>query len=808
MVSSTVVWTIVGIVSIVLLAAVLTTAVLLVERNKAKPASNFSCSLATPSASPDCAVSTINVGIPGPLRTGFFTAPDLQVLPTSVAMTSLQEPLPLTGYYHAHPTAYFTQSPGGVIYSYPFVLQAGGSTLHLAAYNYATIPREVASAPYEQYAYAATGLDTALTGYTLNLPCISSLAGLKPDFEPYTMSNSFPTLSSTLSTTDGNARMRVVLNQGTPFMTIIFGQATVTTPSVQIMSMTDFSSSDTTQITVSTPVSHTFNAYIFWSNRSGTPHRCIVWFVDASIAQQLDITNDVATLRIPAQTNMQMVVYVSMFAQTGPLLAVVMQTLANSLVPHYINLADVIPTSSNTAMQYTLQQIPGITVGQNFQSGTSTIWIVPPTSFQVAALAAITLPGADYFDFPLGNGLFQTNARVGLQDVNFFTIWPKPIDSIRDFSYALTNLPSSYRDTSAAVATDTDLYNLALAIRILFLNPAGQAPSDIQINSAVSTLVTKLGELAIGLNDHSLFTTQLGEQDAGLLSRVSNLVLTFLHLNAISDRLPNSRSANGWLTESRPKIVMLIESGLTTTSLGQQSFKNVGLYTPMPFIDTYSCTAPVIKTAGLPAVPAKGLPQLTSRLGEVLGYFWACDNLVSNNFVSAAPASAYFARALYSITLEATSRLLRGQCTASSTPTLAPVMPWTSLISQSAIGFEFDGSTPAGSSPDSALLQSFLPFTPASHHSVRPLLAGLTIAVEKLLRCSQSIPQAQPAKYEFNSYVDSILVGYFAYLYTIENRSHMLISGKVDPDLAYFVKFISLQHPSVALLMNQVKLLR
>ncbi len=423
----------------------------------------------------------------------------------------------------------------------------------------------------------------------------------------------------------------------------------------------------------------------------------------------------------------------------------------------------------------------------------------------------MTLPGATYLDFPIGNGLFRTNPQIGpAVYTSFFTLWPPTQQPISDFTnYTLDDSGSGYRDTSSLTTSDADMYYLALAIRVMFATSGGQDPTPEQINSCVSSFSQKVNAMGVGLDDQTLYTPQLGTQDAGLVSRVSYLLQTFVHLNAIKGLLPTTESNNGLIINAGPALTMLIESGLTTASLSEQvasSVIGVELYTPMPFLDTYSCTVPIIKTVDYAVPPSPTLAQLTSRLGETLGYLWASDFLVRNGFVNASSRIPVFARTLYSVALESTSRLLRGQCVTSSTPGLAPVMPWTSNVSLTALGFQLDGASPGGTSPDATILQSFTPFSPPTHISVRPLLTPLAIAVEKLLRCNQSIPQSPPAQYYFGGYVDSSLVSYFTYLYTTGNRSHMLLTGDVDADLLPFIKFISLQHPAVALFMNQVKL--
>lgn len=792
----------------------ITFAVLLIERSKGNIGpSSFNCQMATPPPFPVCASSVVTSGVPGILGTGFFTASALKITPTyNPGQVTNPDTTQLTGYYHAHPTGYYQESPGGALYSYPFVLRVSASgspsvppSMQLSAYRYSSNAVEVANSPFDQFAYLASGLN----GYSMTIPCANggtpAMPNLTVDFEPYPATGG-PTLTSMLASrqaSPGFRSVRLILNQGTPYMMLALSDTLSAATMIPTITTSSYLSSGITNIIVSSPPSRTFTTYTFWY----PGNKCLVWFVNAATTQSLTVVGDTATLNLGtlAPGDLEGLIYVTMLSEVGPLLINVIQLLADSLIPHFIQLSDIIPTTSNTAMQYTIVPIPGYSL----DPGNSTLWIVPPTSFQVAGLAAVTLPSRGYLDFPTGNGIFQTNPQVGpAVFTSFFTLWPKAVDPISDFSsYTLSN--AGVTDTSDQVTSDADMYYLALTLRTLMSTFSARQPSLEQINSCISTFSSKINAMGVSQVGSTIFTPTLGTQDAGLVSRISYLLLTFLHLHAINPLLPANQSNHGLIVNAGPALTMLVESGLTTASLAAQAATSgigIQLYTPLAFLDAYSCTVPVIKTTGLesPAVPT--LPQLTSRLGEVLGYLWSCDFLVRNGFVNASSAIPFFARSLYSITLEATTRLLRGQCATSSVPSLAPVMPWTTCISNTNFGFQLDGASPGGNSPDATLLQTFTPFSPPTHLSIRPLLNPLTVSVDKLLKCTQSVPQASPAQYFFGGYVDPELVGYYTYLYTSENRSQMLLTGKVDTDLKPFVKIVSLQHPAVALLMNQVKL--
>lgn len=822
--STTWVWIIVFSIALVIVACLVTLAVLLVEHSKGNIPSSFSCSTPIPAPSPTCKNTTVSSGVPGALHTGFFTDSSKQVFPTLVPTRSLMPTPPLIGYYHAHPTAYYRKSPSGALYSYPFVLQmfaSGDPTvapyMHLNAARSAPQLADVSNSPFQQFAYLSTGLDTETNGYTIGLPCaantVPNMMTFDVDREPYQMSGG-PTLASMLSSTQGtpgNRKVRIVMNQGTPYMSVIFTDIINAPTSVPLLTTSGYGSHSMGQIVVAGPPSRTYNVYSFPQNPSNPP-RYMTWYVDTRYNPVLTPSGDIAILSIdaPGTGLTEAVIYITMFAQVGPLLSQVQQLIANALVPHFVQLTDIIPSASNTAMQYTVTPIPSLTQGYQLQAGSSTLWIVPPTCFQTAALGAITLPGIGYFDFPVGNGMFATTPQVGLTSyTSFFTLWPPPSQQISDFSsYSLPNSGSGVQDTNNSIETDLDMYDLALAIRVLTSTPGARPATREQINSVISAWQPKLSQMGVGEQDYTLFTQHLKSQDAGLVSRVAYLLLTAIHLNAVSGILPNTGSANGYITAFNPQLTMLIESGLTTVSLAAQQSSSLGvpLYTPLAFLDTYTCTVPVIKTVDPPSPPNPTPAQLTSRLGEVLGWLWASDFLVSNGFVTASSRVPAFSRALYSIVLESTTRMLQGQCPIPATPNLAPVMPWTTLISHTELGFQLDGATPGGNSPDATLLQTFTPFNPSSHFSIRPYLSPLTVSVDKLLHCKQPIPQASPTVYAFLSYVDPELVGYYTYLYTTGNRSNMLLSGKVDADLTSFVKTIDLQHPAVALMMNQAKL--
>lgn len=808
---SQIVWPVVGILSLITIAALATALALYIIRFENPLPSTFACSTVNQDPVPACSSTLIASGIPGASNgNGFFTLPSLRIAPSFTPTPSLSPTPPLTGYYHAHPTAYYTDSPGGVLFSYPFVLQvtASGSsappTMHLAGYNFSPHLRETGQFP-PQFAYSTTALDTFTNGYTMSIPCSAATdTAFQPDPIAYPATGGMPTLTSVLwSRQDpGTRKTRIITTQGTPYVMINYEEQTtgaIITP-VLNLDVSQYASSSIQTIVVSSPPSRTFNAYVFWSSRGHIPARCIVWFCDVTTPQAFheDPTTG-ATLSIGSTGPglAQGMVYMTMFANVGPLLTQVMQLIADSLMPHFIHLTDIIPSNSNSSMQFTVSPIPGGTLN----AGSSTLWIVPLTSFHIAGLASVTLPGSTYLDFPLGNGLFQTTPQVGVAVfTSFYTLWPAPIAPINDFSsYALS--PGGFNDTSSTCGNDLDMYDLAMAIRILTATP-GHAATDEQRNTCGSNWNTKLSNM--GVADFTLFTTQLEPQDAGLLSRIAYLLLTAVHLNRIKGSLNINSSLHGYITNANQQLTMLIEGGLITVPMAQ-SFAG-GVYTPLAFLDVYSGTMPVIKTVGPDAV-APSLPQLTSRLGEVLGYLWACDNLVANGFVVGPSLNVgRLCRTLMSITNEATSRLLRGQCTAPSVPTLAPVMPWTSLVSQTKIAFQLDGASPGGISPDAMVLQSFTPFTPASHFFIRPMISSLSIQIEKLLRCSQLIPQASPEHYVFNNFVDPNLVGYFAYLYVTTNQTRMLQTGQVELALQPFIKMVSLQHPSVALLMNLVKL--
>lgn len=822
--STTWVWLIFASVMLVIIVALVTLAILLVLRSQGVTPSAFSCSIPTPAPAPQCKNTSVTSGVPGALGSGFLTNTSLQVFPTLVPTQSTTPTPPLIGYYHSHPTAYYRQSPSGALYSYPFVLQMfspGSPTaapfMHLAAARTSPDLTDVSNSPFQQFSYLSTSLDTETNGYPIGLPCAfgttPNMIPFAVDREPYPSAGG-PTLSSELSSiqgSPGHRKVRVLMNQGTPYITVIFNDIISSPTTVSLISTAGYGTHTITQIVVAGPPSRTYDVYSFSKNPSN-PTRYMTWYVDHRYASVLIPSGNESTLQItvPGTGETEAVIYITMFAQVGPLLSMVEQLVANSLVPHFIQLADIIPSGDRTAIQYTVAPVPGLTSGYQLQSGSSTLWIVPPTCFQTAALGAITLPGIGYFDFPVGNGMFQTNPQVGpAAFTSFFTLWPPPGQQISDFtSYALQNSGSGVHDTNNSIDTDLDMYDLALAIRVLTATSGAQPATREQINSAVTIWQTKLSEMGVGESDYTLFTENLGPQDAGLVSRVAYLLLTAIHLNAVSGILPNTGSANGYITAFNPQLTMLIESGLTTVSLQSQASSSLGkkLYTPLAFLDSYSCTVPVIKTVGYSTPPNPTPTQLTSRLGEVLGYLWASDFLVSNGFVMANTRIPALSRTLYSIVLESTTRLLQGQCPIRSVPNLSPVMPWTTNISHTAIGFQLDGATPGGTSPDATLLQTFTPFTPPSHLSIRQYLTPLTIAVDKLLHCKQRIPQSPPAVYAFVSFVDPELVGYYAYLYTTGDQTSMLLSGKVSKDLTSFIKTVDLQHPAVALMMNQAKL--
>lgn len=823
--SAQVAWTVFGFIAIIVIAGLTTALILFIERSRAKIGpTSFACGIPNPGPTPDCASTVVTSGIPGSANgTGFFTSSSLIITP-SLKPTPSQNPTPpLTGYYHAHPTGYynFSLSSRGILYSYPFVLQVvtSGSTsipptMHMAAYNYSSQPIET-TGPFDQYSYQATGLDTFTNGYTMNIPCAMQDQPFTPDFIAYPLSGG-PTLTSVLGTTPSTAPAsritRIITTQGTPY-TMLTYQETVTGPTLRpVLSINAIYVGSTSQetIIVTSPPTRTFNAYLLWSSGGGSVGRCMIWFCDASIPQTFTNINNEWTLSVGTNISsglLQGVVYMTMFAQVGPLLGQVIQLIANSLVPYFINLADIIPSSSNTTMQFTLVPMPGITVGTTLQSGSSTLWIAPPTAFTLAALSGVSLPGTGYLDFPLGNGLNQTLPQVGSQLSSFYTLWPPPADPVSDFtSYNLSAV--NFTDTSTTTTTDLDMYDLALAIRVLN-STANHAYTQEQINACVSVWQAKLNDMGVG-DDYTLFTQNLGSQDAGLVSRIAYLLLTYIHLNAVNPSLSINSSVNGVISNATSQLIMLIEGGLTTASLSSQQASSLGIpvYTPLAFLDVYTATIPVIKTVGYSVTPTS-LPQLSSRFGETLGYLWACDFLVSGSLAASSglsPQISYLARTLISITNESSVRILRGQCSGGTAiPSLAPVMPWTTLVSPSQIGFQLDGATPGGTSPDSTHLQTFTPFTPASHYYIRNYLSSISIQVDKLLRCTQQVPQALSAPYSYNGFVDSNLVGYFAYLYTVGNRATMLETGIVDTDLLPFIKMITLQHPAVALLMNQVK---
>lgn len=814
--SNTWIWIIFASVVLVIITGLATWAVLLFHNAQGNGPSTFSCSIPTPAPSPACRLFSVTSGVPGSLGSGFMTNSARQVFPTLIPTRSLTPTPPLIGYYHAHPTAYYRQSPNGALYSYPFVLRmfASGSPsealyMNLSAARTAPEPTDVSNSPFQQFSYLAADTD----GYRIDLPCALNATPFAVDREPYPSSGG-PTLASMLSSSHNSRKVRVLMNQGTPYMSVIFTDLITTPTDIPLLTTAGYGSISGGQVVVAGPPSRTYNVYRFYKNPANPP-RYMIWYVDTRYSPNLIPSGDEATLYIsaPGTGDTEAVIYITMLSEVGPLSSMIEQLVGNALVPHFVQLTDIIPASSNTAMQYTMAPVPSLTTAYQLQAGTTTLWIVPPTCFQTAALAAVTLPGIGYFDFPVGNGIFQTNPQVGTSFTSFFTLWPPPIQPISDFtSYSLPNSGSGVRDTNHSVNTDLDMYDLAMTMRVLTATPGTPPATADQINSCTTDWIQKLNQMGVGENDYTLFMNPEplppSPQDAGLVSRVAYLLLTAIHLNAISSILPNTGSAHGYITAFNPQLTMLVESGLTTVSLDSQAGSSIGtaLYTPLGFLDTYSCTVPVIKTVGY-STPLDPTPaQLTSRLGEVLGYLWASDFLVSGGFVTANPRIPALSRALYSIVLESTTRLLQGQCPIRGVPNLAPVMPWTTEISHTNIGFQLDGATPGGNSPDATLLQTFTPFTPASHLSIRQYLTPLTIVVEKLLRCKQAIPQSPPAVYAFLSYVDPELVGYYTYLYTTGNRTNMLVSGKVDSDLIPFVKTIDLQHPAVALLMNQAKL--
>ena len=808
MVSTQVVWISVAIIAIIVGAGLITWFAILVERQTSRTISGFSCDSPSSGPFPDCGTLIVRSGVPGSLASGFFSA---RTISPTISPSKTISVTPLTGYYHSHPTAYYKSNPSGLLYSYPFVSQItssgvtnGPPIFRLTSFSYSTTLSETAAIPFEQFSYPSTSLDSANFGYTMFLNCADSgMMPLQPDKLAYQAQGGSPTLTSILSSSEqsfpDSRSVKLILTQGVPFVTLSYTSSSIGSQLRPVLSIpkTSYSSHLTPYPIVVGQT--TYNVYTFWRSAGPTP-RCILWFVNANVWQDMIVdSDDTAILRLGTENGgpINGLVYISMFTQVGPLLSMVVQLIAESLMPYSIQLADIIPSDTNTAMQYSIVPIPGVD-WTSPNPRTTTLWIVPPTSFGTAGLAAITLPGTGYFDFPVGNGMFQTQPSGGTGSlISFFTLWPPSHPSITDFtSFVLPNAGSGVSDTNSLTTSDADLYALSTAIRVLYVTIGSSGPTPSMVNNCVQSFSAKLNGMGIGIGDFSLFTTSLGDTDAGLVSRVSYLLLTYINLFAVRGFIGSLTSAGLLLSAAVPQITMLIESGLTTQLLNNQSS-----YTPLAFLDTYSCTMPMIKTINNQVVPITPA-QLSSRLGEVLSYLWACDLLsVSDQNL------ALLSRCLYSITLEATTRLLRGQCISypMTTPSLAPVIPLTTIVSQSSMGFQLDGATPGGNSPDATFLQVFSPFSPATHISLRPMFSSFTIAVDKLLRCNQFIPQFPGASYSFNSYVDPALVGYYTYLYTLGDRSNMLITGRVDSDLTAFVKMVSPPHPSVALLMNLVK---
>lgn len=781
---------IIVIVSLIIGAAVITYITLLIiqQRNR-QQLLPFSCDTPVPAYS-GCPTSAISSGIPGNPGSGFFTA--LKVVPDSPpddAVTITPSSIG-SGYYYAHPTTLFSTT--GVLYTYPFILTVipagdltSSPTLKLGAYSYTSTAYEVTNSTFDQYYYQNNGLDN---GYDMGINCAIAAPPFQVDRTPYPSSGG-PTLASMLST----SQVSIVANQGQPYITLLFNSSN-SDPNAEhdLISMSQYSHMGISQVAVG-PV--TYLVYNFYR----TTTRSVAWLIPNTYTATPPIISNgqQVTLRCRGP---KAVVYITLLNRVGVLMQSVLQTLAFGLRPCFINLVDLIPTSDNSSMQYTIVPIA------NFDNGNSSVlWILPPTCFSSANLAAVSLPSSEYLDFPLGNGLFSTQhaGSTGGQLITFFTVWPPPTD-ISDFaSYSLQNAgnaAANVTDTSADVNTDLDMYNLALTIRILY-STQRHYPTGAQQDKCTTSFQQKLNDITTNSQDYTIATASLGEQDAGLISRLAYLLLTYIHQDAVKSQLQQQSSAYGVIVEALPKISMMIQGFLTTAPISEQHY-----YAPLGLLDCYTCTIPMIKTVN----PSPGFESLSSRAGEVLSYLWASNYILSTKLTTPPKNMAYLARCLFGIVIESTTRLLNGVCIAdgsNSIPNLAPVMPWTGVVSPSYIGFRLDKASPGGTSPDAVMLQTFAPFTPATHHMLWPIFQKLSFSIEKLIRCTQPIPQASPAQYSYNKYIDPSLVGYFAYLYNPDNCSETLLTGRVvNASLSPFVDKVLLQHPAIGQFMNLVKL--
>jgi hypothetical protein len=238
------------------------------------------------------------------------------------------------------------------------------------------------------------------------------------------------------------------------------------------------------------------------------------------------------------------------------------------------------------------------------------------------------------------------------------------------------------------------------------------------------------------------------------------------------------------------------------------------VYRILPYFDFYTMTLPTIPITTSP--PSTNLLAYFSHAGESLSYIWATFNLATTTFQNSYPISFVgFTRTMYNIVYTATQRLLDPNCPAAG-PATATQLLTNNYITGTTIGFRQDSSTVATNggiliSPVASVLQSFLPFSPATSSLFFSFYQQRDIYMNKLLRCPVSVGNITV---NVPVYVDPTLVQYYLFMFDGSDRSSMILANAgtipakstVDSDLTPFIKNVSIPYTRFALFMNGVKL--
>ncbi len=736
-----------GIFVIVTLTLIVSTLYLVAWGKLFPPGITYDCSIPLPlTVSPPCSVFRED-SVPSTFEFSFFTS---NTISQTVSLPNTTQVDPYL-YYYGHPAATLFRDTDS-LYSFPFIakfeMSEGKPIVDLLPYQFSSQAEETVQNPFKQFAYPL------LVPSSSPNRCRMTFNDLTDQFTKNS-STGTTTYRPFLNTIVSSGDISLMFCQGVPYMTMRSDSATTFDVSVESLAMYE------------TGTIGAYRYYFIWNNEDKS--NASIFLLDSSLTVSVTYVGFVFRIIVTLTSNNQYMYVTMMKTNDVETMHSVLTTFVRYLVPPIIQIQDVHVSGQKTYIQYS---------GTTVVGSHGMIWIIPTNMFIVSGLNELAHT-PDAFGFPTGRGIFVTSPTTDgttAESFSFYNMWDL-VDLSSDFNYQLPY--KNVEDGQVVIETYNDMYELSTTLRVM-------TASDIDFNrefmsSCITYWKTELNSMLYDDTYKTAYFATLGTE-MGYISKFSYLLLTYINLFVICSSGIIPTASSPYLTvmsdQTTEQIKTIIETTLVTT----------GTHIGIQYFDFYNCTFPNISDN-------EG-ETYYSRMGEVLSFIWACNYIVRHIFGQHGSAAAELSGALFSIVATSNIEFVRGNC---SWIQVSPELPWNGLYRNNAIGFQLDPKATRymGKSPDSVYLESFIPFSPPTHHIMRPIMKELFIAVSKSLRCLGI----------YNGFIDPEWVYFTLYVFEDEDYSSILTTTSTTfPEKNDFVDKVETTYPLTALLMNLRKL--